>query len=365
MAIRIGELLVRENLISKIQLEEGLKCQVIFGGRLGTNLIEMGLLEENDIARILSKKLGVPFLDPPGQLMNIPAEVIGLIPREYAAKYQVIPLRLEGRRLSLGMVDPSDLKVIDEIAFHTSYVIRPVVIPEVQVVLALEKYYQVERKLRYIHSPHLLEEQPGSDREPAAGPLPSDDAWYEEIEDLVDEHAYETVDAQQQAEFFEQYTIDEISRKLSEPNDRDDIADTVVHYLGQTLFCGAMFLIRGEMAMGWKAICSQKPVPNFHQLQIPLDEPSVLKTVKETQSYYLGPVPRSPFNSMILQEFGGRLPASVLLAPLVMMGRTVGIIYADGEDPALDDYLPEMQRLAAKVIMAFEILILKNKILQT
>ncbi|OHB25646.1 MAG: hypothetical protein A2X84_05505 [Desulfuromonadaceae bacterium GWC2_58_13] len=364
MAIRIGELLVRENLISTMQLEEGLKCQVIFGGRLGTNLIEMGLLEETDIARVLSKKLGVPFLDPPGLLMNIPGDILSLIPREYAAKYQIIPLRLEGRRLSLGMVDPSDLKVIDEIAFLTSYVIRPVVIPEVRIVLALEKYYQVERKLRYIHSPLLLDEEIlGS--EPAAGPKPSDDAWYEEIEELVDENTAAMVDGEKQADFFERYTIDEVSRKLSATSDRDDIADTVVHYLGQTLFCGAMFLIRGDMAMGWKAICRQKPVLAFDQLQIPLDEPSVLKTVKETHSYYLGPVPRSPFNSMMLQEFGGRLPKTVLLVPLVMMGRTVGIIYADDEDQALNDYLPEMQRLAVKVIMAFEVLILKNKILQT
>ncbi|WP_432821616.1 hypothetical protein [Trichloromonas sp.] len=364
MAIRIGELLVRENLISTMQLEEGLKCQVIFGGRLGTNLIEMGLLEETDIARVLGKKLGVPFLDPPGLLMNIPSDVIALIPREYAAKYQIIPLRLEGRRLSLGMVDPSDLKIIDEIAFRTGFVIRPVVIPEVRIVLALEKYYQVERKLRYIHATQIVgEELPVST--PAAEPKPTDDAWYEEIGELVADETAEPGSAQKQAEFFEQYTIDEVSQQLSETSDRDDIADTLVHYLGQTLFCGAMFLIRGDMAMGWKAILRQQPVSSFDQLQIPLDEPSVLKTVAETRSYYLGPVPRSPFNSMMLQEFGGRLPKTILLVPLVMMGRTVGIIYADGEDHALNEYLPELQRLAAKAVMAFEVLILKNKILQT
>jgi hypothetical protein len=364
MAIRLGELLVRENLISLMQLEEGLKCQVIFGGRLGTNLIEMGLLEENDIARVLSKKLGVPFLDPPGLLMNIPADIIALITREYAAQYQIIPLRLEGRRLSLGMVDPSDLKTIDEIAFRTGYVIRPVVIPEVRIVLALEKYYRVERKLRYIHAAQIIGQDVPASKTPA-GPKPSEDAWYEEIEELVDKDAAEAIAAETQAEFFEKYTIDEVSKKLSETRDRDDIADTVVHYLGQTLSCGAMFLIRGDMAMGWKSILRQKPVPNFDQLQIPLEEQSVLKTAAESRSYYLGPVPRSPFNSMMLQEFGGRVPKTILLVPLVMMGRTVGIIYADGDDQSLGEYLPELQRLAAKAVMAFEILILKNKILQT
>jgi hypothetical protein len=363
MAIRIGELLVREKLITLAQLEEALKCQVIFGGRLGTNLIEMGLLEEGDIARILSKKLGVPFLDPPGLLMNIPRDVVELLSPEDAARYQVIPLRLEGRRLSLGMADPSDLKAIDDVAFRTGFVIRPVVVPEVRIVLALEKYYQIERKLRYINTPLLREERLP---EPPKAPEPvSDDLWFEEIEEQVAGELSVPLAPELHAEFVKEHTIDELSRELAEAAERDDIADAIVRYLGQKLNCGAMFLVRGDLAMGWKAVLGKQPVPAFAQLQIPLDESSVLKTVARTAGYYLGPVPRSPFNSMMLQEFGGRVPKTVLLVPLVMMGRVVGIIYVDSDDQSLGDELPELQRLAAKAIMAFEILILRHKILQT
>ena len=363
MAIRIGELLVREKLITLAQLEEALKCQVIFGGRLGTNLIEMGLLEEGDIARILSKKLGVPFLDPPGLLMNIPQDVIELISPADAARYQIIPLRMEGRRLSLGMVDPSDLKAIDEVAFRTGFVIRPVVVPEVRIVLALEKYYQIERKLRYINTPLLREER---FPEPPKAPEPvSDDLWFEEIEEQVAGEPSVPLEPELHAEFVKEHTIDELSRELAEATERDDIADAIVQYLGQRLKCGAMFLVRGDLAMGWKAVLNKEPVPAFAQLQIPLDEASVLKTVAQTAGYYLGPVPRSPFNSMMLQEFGGRVPKTVLLVPLVMMGRVVGILYVDSDEQSLGDELPELQRLAAKAIMAFEILILKHKILQT
>jgi MshEN domain len=362
MAIKIGELLVREKLITLAQLEEALKSQVIFGGRLGTNLIEMGLLEENDIARMLSKKLGVPFLDPPSLMMNIPTDVLAVIPKEYAAKYQIIPLRLDGRRLTLGMVNPAALKIIDEIAFLTSCVIRPVVVPEVRIVLALEKHYKIERKLRYIHSKNLIEEKVVVAKEPEA--QVSDDAWFEEIEEQDSKEQPKPVDAQAQAEFIARYTVDHISKKLADAKDRDDIADTLVHYLGQTLVSGAMFLIRSDIAMGWKAVLHQKPVPGFDLLQIPLNEPSILKTVAESQNYYLGPIPRTPFNSMILQEFGGRVPKMVLLIPLVMMGRTVGIIYADGEGHPIGEDLSELQKLATKAVMAFEILILKNKILQ-
>ncbi|MGE4344930.1 MAG: hypothetical protein AB7F20_11740, partial [Geoalkalibacter sp.] len=61
MAIKLGTMLVQEGVISLQQLDEALKYQTIFGGRLGTNLIEMGLAEEEDIARVLSEKLRVPF----------------------------------------------------------------------------------------------------------------------------------------------------------------------------------------------------------------------------------------------------------------------------------------------------------------
>ncbi len=113
MALKLGEMLIREGLLTSAQLEEALKYQVIFGGKLGTNLIEMGLVEENALARVLSRKLGVPCAEE-SELMRISPEVIKLIPKDIAARYKVIPLRLENRRLTLVMADPTDLKAIDE-----------------------------------------------------------------------------------------------------------------------------------------------------------------------------------------------------------------------------------------------------------
>jgi hypothetical protein len=74
-------------------------------------------------------------------------------------------------------------------------------------------------------------------------------------------------------------------------------------------------------------------------------------------------MPRSPFNSMMLQEMGGSVPAAALLVPLLMMGRVVGILYADGRGVHLGEKLIELQKLTAKAAMAFEIRVLKNKIL--
>src|SRR6266568_8528642 len=149
MAQKIGELLVSEGLLTRKQLDEALKSQVIFGGRLGTNLVEMGIVEEQDLLLTLSKQLEIPFVSSE-QLMAVPAEAIKLIPREMAEEYKIVPLSLEKKRLTAAMADPSDLSAIDAISFITGYIILPVVCSELRLLLALEQYYGIKREVRYI-----------------------------------------------------------------------------------------------------------------------------------------------------------------------------------------------------------------------
>lgn len=78
-ALKLGELLVQEKVITPHQLEEALKYQVIFGGKLGTNLIELDFVKEDDIAKTLSKMLRVPLVNG-DELNDIPLEIINLIP---------------------------------------------------------------------------------------------------------------------------------------------------------------------------------------------------------------------------------------------------------------------------------------------
>ncbi|ALC17434.1 hypothetical protein DSOUD_2684 [Desulfuromonas soudanensis] len=384
MAVKLGELLISQGKITAGQLEEALKYQVIFGGKLGTNLLEMGFLEEEDIARILSKKLGVPFMESAAHFASIPEEVIALIPRELAVKHQVVPVKLENRKLSLAMLDPSDLKAIDELSFRTGFIIRPMVTPEVRLLGALEKYYQVQRTARYIQiirdripSPPSAPSRPVPQARPVAKaptprrPLPTPAAPQTTPPPQIWPDA-DVVDGLEEVDILDEVlplpedepcTLDSISSRLSESSDREDIADGIAEYIGQEFPRGALFMIRGGNAFGWKAMMDGEEIARFDEFQIPLDEPSVLKTVAETGSNFLGPIPRTPFNSMMLQEFGGRMPETALLLPLFMMGRVVGILYIDGDSSGIRARIGDLQRLVAKAIMAFEILILKKKIL--
>ncbi|TNF48532.1 MAG: hypothetical protein EP304_05830 [Deltaproteobacteria bacterium] len=117
MAEKLGELLIRKNLLTQAQLEEALQAQVIFGGKLGTVLIEMGLITEDALADILAQLISIPCAKP-GQLQNIPEDVIKIISAELAEKHKVMPVSVSGKKLTLAMAEPHKLQAIDEISSY-------------------------------------------------------------------------------------------------------------------------------------------------------------------------------------------------------------------------------------------------------
>jgi hypothetical protein len=371
MATRLGDLLLQQGLVNTEQLDEALKYQVIFGGKLGTNLIEMGVVEEGDIARALSQQYHVPT-PTVDEVMDVEPQVLALLPRELVEQHHVVPLRLEGRRLTLLMADPSNFNLIDDLSFRTGLIIKPVVATALRIILALEKHYNIGRDLRYIHvtkkiatkrpapppPPPAPETAPPPAPIPQGAPLPAADV----LELSLPEHdvSEELAEIAPLEEILDSETL---ALYLADARDRDDVLDSIAAYLSHEYERVALFLVRGNAAHGWKASVDQQDLPAFKQAQFPLDEPSILKTVAETSSFLLGPIPRTPFNSMLLQEIGGRVPQTALLVPLLLMGRVVGIIYVDGQGEELAEKLFELQKITIKAAMAFEILVLKNKII--
>ena len=148
MAITLLDMLKNAGLITREQFEEALRNRVVYGGKIGTSLIELGFVSEEVLARFLSSKLAVPYV-PPDRLLAIPPETIALIPRELALKYGAIPIYREQKRLYVVISDPADLRAIDDIAFSTGFIIKPLVTPEVRLIQALGKYYELEIDRRY------------------------------------------------------------------------------------------------------------------------------------------------------------------------------------------------------------------------
>jgi type IV pilus assembly protein PilB len=136
---RLGELLVRNKLISEAQLAKALEEQKVQGGRLGASLIKLGFLKEEELAAFLSRQYGVPSINL--SEFEIDPSVIKLVPAEVAQKYQVIPINRAGSTLIVAMSDPSNIFAIDDIKFMTGYNVEVVVAPEASIKLAIDKYY--------------------------------------------------------------------------------------------------------------------------------------------------------------------------------------------------------------------------------
>jgi type IV pilus assembly protein PilB len=139
MAQRLGELLVRENLISLQQLHKAQESQKTEGGKLGYHLTKLGFIEESELTQFLSKQYGVPAINLSD--FDIDNEVIQLIPRDVAEKHQLIPVNRAGASLIVAMSDPSNIFAIDDIKFLTGYNIEVVVAAEAAIQAAIEKYY--------------------------------------------------------------------------------------------------------------------------------------------------------------------------------------------------------------------------------
>src|SRR6476619_4983194 len=139
MAVRIGELLLKEKRITPAQLQEALAYQKTNGGKLGFNLVKLGFVKDEEITALLSKQYGVPSINL--TQFEIDAGIIKLIPAETAQKYQIVPLSRAGSTLTIAMTDPTNVFAMDDIKFMTGYNVEPVVASETEVDEALGRYY--------------------------------------------------------------------------------------------------------------------------------------------------------------------------------------------------------------------------------
>ncbi|MFZ0638079.1 MAG: type IV-A pilus assembly ATPase PilB [Candidatus Acidiferrales bacterium] len=139
MSSRLGEILVRDSLISSDQLKQALDYQKKEGGRLGTCLVKLGLVSDEDITAVLSRQYGVPSINL--KFYEVDPSVIKLIPQETAVRYQIVPLSRVGSTLTIAMTDPTNVFAMDDIKFMTGFNVEPVVASETAIVEAIGKFY--------------------------------------------------------------------------------------------------------------------------------------------------------------------------------------------------------------------------------
>ncbi len=349
MRKNFGTLLVEAGLITQKVLEEALQRQVIFGGRLGTNLIEMGSVKEEDVLKLLASQHNVPYAEG-RHFDNLTPQVLQSVPRDLLEKHRIVPLAVEKTRITLAMRDPSRLDIVDEVAFQTGKTIRPVIASELRITHALEHYYDIKREARYIvASPEVAAEQRA-----VAGPRPSPQP--EEAADVVEIHEAEI-------EALDPLDMEQINQSFFSISTRDDVAQTLVRAALRVMDDVFTFIIKGDDALGWMAGGTIQPPVDFGRFELRLNSGSLIDSVRESRALerWVGAaaVPGNPW----LQSLTRNVPLEIVACPLVLKKHVVAVMVGLSWKSRIDDKEAEfIVRVMRKASVAFEILILKSRI---
>ncbi len=146
MPVKLGELLVKENMVTPQQLQEALNHQKAHGGKLGKAFVSLGYVRDEEITSLLSRQYGVPSINL--DHFEVDPSIIKVIPAETSRKYQILPLSRSGATLTIAMADPTNVFAMDDIKFMTGYNVEPVVASEISLEEAIEKYYGSSRSLQ-------------------------------------------------------------------------------------------------------------------------------------------------------------------------------------------------------------------------
>ncbi len=146
MPVKLGELLVKENMVTPQQLQEALNHQKAHGGKLGKAFVSLGYVRDEEITSLLSRQYGVPSINL--DHFEVDPGIIKIIPAETSRKYQILPLSRSGATLTIAMADPTNVFAMDDIKFMTGYNVEPVVASEISLEEAIDKYYGSSRSLQ-------------------------------------------------------------------------------------------------------------------------------------------------------------------------------------------------------------------------
>jgi hypothetical protein len=314
--MKLGEALIKEALITKQQLDQALKRQVQFGGRIGTNIVELRFLEEEELLRFLSRYFKLPPA-PLDMLNEIPEEVISAMSLEVVDKYKILPFKKDRNRLHTAMLNPKDIKEIDELRFVTGFDIIPYVITELRLLYMLEKYYGIKRDVRYIS--------------------------------LKDRFAPDTT--------IEETSVNKIKASFTEVKEIEDIAGILINETYKIAARVALFTVKGPKIVGWKA----RGI-DIESFEISGKDSPIFSEVLNSKSNYRGPVLNIKGNESLTKMLTGN-PQDALILPINLRDRTVALLYADnGNESVLNANVGFLSMLSSMAAIAFEILILKKRI---
>lgn len=383
---RFGEFLVAEGRLRPEQLGKAMEMQKLVGGRLGTNLLELGLILEEPLLEALGKFRQTRTASA-YQLKNVAPETLGMVPPKIAQRHLIVPIEHRGHTLVVASTDPGDPLLEDELGHLTSCLVRTVIGLELRIQEALARYYGVVQTTRISGLARRLDGaaeargearpkgrmRPAAPARPAPRPTPPRRArraeagtatatepaiQYIELDDDTRARIYAESAARRQPLLRLEAAADELQRISI----RDEIADVLLDFCRPYLQRRLLFILRKDHVVGWRGEGEGVEEAEVRALEIPKDEPSVFQTLLQGTSFWLGALAPLPAHRRLIEVLG-TAPKDCVVLPVELRSRVVCFLYGDNLGEGVGAVpLPELKRLVRKAGVAFEVCILKHKI---
>jgi hypothetical protein len=231
----LGEILVEAGVIDEMQLASALGEQSRWGRRLGVTLVKLGMVEEGHLIRALATQLDLPVASLAGK--RIAEDVIALVPSQFASEHGVMPLfvKREGAKaqLFLGMEDPSNLAVLDDLSFLTGMEIHPVMVGPTELGEAIDRYYLSSGSAQKSRSPEASETLGERNLRSLAGPDPKQAAKHDATSASFPAPASRDIqiDLDEPAPALPDGLLDDVARAVEEAQKTRVVARAIVQLL--------------------------------------------------------------------------------------------------------------------------------------
>lgn len=326
----IGEILVEMKACTREELRAGLETQAILGGKIGTNLLELGIIDETQLAAALTRAYGVPCIA--GDVEPEPA-AIEAMSAAFAERFGAVPLQLEGRRLKVVISEPGNIPKLDELAFAIGKTIVPVLAAESRVWSLLRKFYGVDVHLRGLAVADDLEsaaaDSSGGSALPARGPGDAGPRLLSQAEALG---------------------------RIGQVSDPVVLSTLLVSGAAGMVGRAAFFKCHERYATGWLG-AGRLFAHDVRGINVPLDRESWFGPAAELRAPIFGPLRASTGTTRFFEALGDPLPQNAFAAPVILRGRAVGLLYADpGPGGTLHDEVAELIGLVGTLNRRLELL---------
>jgi Type II secretion system (T2SS), protein E, N-terminal domain len=366
--MKLGTLLLRNAAIGLSQLEAALRNQVLYGGRLGTNLVELGFIDLELLSTYLAELSGFPVASP-SLLETADKALLDKLGADDAHRLRAVPLHYLGAgtaSVAVALVEPDDVHALTTLEQRLGAQVTPYVVPELRALYYLERHFGTPRRARFIRTARAGTDPGdlvGDDRrkiQPAGGlampPTLTLEPRRRRASQAPLTHAVPTA-----------LSYGAACERIDTASHREAIADAFVDYARGRCDALVVMLVRDGNALGWRGYVAppSKPTKPFEELSLPLGGASALQTAHDAGSPYLGPPPSpaKPVEALLWAALGANPPPlEVLVVPILVKQRAVNLVYVHtlgGTPPQA--LITELQDLASRAATSYMRLIRQTR----